>query len=549
MTRHGLRTVRNIDTADVLATRPQRRRFAAGLLVAACVIGLCAVAPAADTKDAKDSKQPADKAKDAKDAKQPAAKAKDAKEPAAKAKDSEEAAAKPAVYHVKKEPFRVMLTLDGYFEAQTMSEITLRPQEWVGLSVLKAVEHGAAVRQGDLLVALDTEKIDRAISDLRIEIQLADLAIKQSEQQLAVVEKSAPLDMEANQRAQRAAEEDWKQYLDVDKPLTTKLTDFQLKMAQEILEYQEEEYRQLEKMYKANDLTEETERIVLRRAKNAVERAKVNLEYATVVHDEARRFLLPRQEDRLREGTQRTVIDSNRAELALPLTIGKHRTENEKLKVQRAQSEDKLNKLLADRAAMTVKSPVNGVVYYGKCVRGKWSSPGTSSDPLHRGATIMPNEVFMTVVQPRPLGVRANVPESQVENVYVGLQSLVEPTGYRNLKLAAVVRSVSGIPLGSGGFDAQFTLVAGGGLPDYIVPGMTCEVKALPWIKAAAVTVPPKALFTEELDLSKQYVYLLGKNDKPEKRPVAVGKRNDKQVDILQGLAEGDRILLEKPKE
>jgi hypothetical protein len=509
------------------------------LLVAACAVGLGAVAPAADTKDAKDSKQPDAKAKDAKDS----------KEPAAKAKDSEDAAAKPAVHHVKREPFRVLLTLDGYFEAQTMSEVTLRPQEWTGLSVLKAVEHGTVVRQGDLLVALDTEKIDRAISDLRIEIQLADLALKQSEQQLAVVEKSAPLDIEANQRARRAAEEDWKQYLDVDKPLTTKLTDFQLKMAQEILEYQEEEYRQLEKMYKANDLTEETERIVLRRAKNAVERAKFNLEYATVLHDEARRFLLPRQEERLREATQRTVIDSNRAEITLPLTIGKHRTEHEKLKVQRAQSEEKLNKLLADRAAMTVKSPANGVAYYGKCVRGKWSSSGGGSEPLHRGATIMPNEVFMTVVQLRPLGVRASVPESQVENVYVGLQALVEPAGYRNLKLAAVARSVSGIPLSAGGFDAQFTLVAAGGLPDCIVPGMTCEVKALPWIKANALTVPPKALFTEELDLAKQYVYLLGKDDKPEKRPVAVGKRNDKQVDILQGLAEGDRVLLEKPKE
>ena len=42
---------------------------------------------------------------------------------------------------------------------------------------------------------------------------------------------------------------------------------------------------------------------------------------------------------------------------------------------------------------------------------------------------------------------------------------------------------------------------------------------------------------------------MLGKGDKPEKRPVTVGKRNDKQVEILQGLAEGDQVLLERPKD
>jgi multidrug efflux pump subunit AcrA (membrane-fusion protein) len=67
--------------------------------------------------------------------------------------------------------------------------------------------------------------------------------------------------------------------------------------------------------------------------------------------------------------------------------------------------------------------------------------------------------------------------------------------------------------------------------------------------KADALTVPPKAIFSEELDAQKQYVYLVDKAGKPEKRPVTLGKRNEKQVEITQGLAEGDQVLLEKPKE
>ena len=102
--------------------------------------------------------------------------------------------------------------------------------------------------------------------------------------------------------------------------------------------------------------------------------------------------------------------------------------------------------------------------------------------------------------------------------------------------------------MGGNGFDCQLTL-AGEGLNSAIVPGMNCELKMIPYKKTDALTLPPKAVFTEEFDPAKQYVYLQGKDGKPQKRVVTLGERNDKQVEVLQGLAEGDEILLEKPKE
>ncbi len=84
----------------------------------------------------------------------------------------------------------------------------------------------------------------------------------------------------------------------MEKPLAAKVTEYHLKSAQEILEYAEEEYRQLEKMYKADDLREETEKIVLRRAKAGVDRAKLGLELAQASHEEAVKLSLPRMEER-----------------------------------------------------------------------------------------------------------------------------------------------------------------------------------------------------------------------------------------------------------
>jgi multidrug resistance efflux pump len=470
------------------------------------------------------------------------------KKPAEGGKDANAETTKPAVYVVKKHPFRVAVALDGVFEAENMTEIVLRPQEWQTLSVLKAVEHGVAVKQGDLLLSLDLEKIDRAISDLQSEMAMDDLTLKLAEEQLAAAEKTVPLDLDANSRTQRGAEEDWKEYLKVGKPLMAKMTDYQYKMAQEMLEYQEEEYRQLEKMYRADDLREETEKIVLRRAKNGIERAKFNLEYAKAARDEAQRLILPRQEEKLQETTQRAEIDASRAKLSLPVTLNKLRLEFERLKIQRAQGAEKLKKLIADREEMTVKSPADGVVYYGRCLRGKWSSSHGGGESLHRGASLMANDVVMTIVRPRPLLIRATVPETQVENVRPGLKAVVEPTGFGPLRLLAVVDRVAGVPLAGGGFDARLTL-AHEGLPEAIMPGMTCDLHLVAYKKTDAIAVPQRSVFTDDFDPAVEYVYVLGKDKTPAKRTVTTGKRNDKQVEILHGLCEGDRVLLEKPKE
>ena len=298
-----------------------------------------------------------------------------AKTPASKDSSSKEAADKPSKHKVKKGPFRIEVDLDGVFEAQNQAELFIRPQEWTApLSVLKAVEHGAVVKQGDLVLAIDTEKIDRAIADLRCDLQLNEVALKEAATQLATLEKIAPLDDKSNDRNRRITEEDWKQFQEVEKPLMIKVTDFRLRMAKESLGYAEEEYRQLEKMYKADDLREETERIVLRRAKNGVDRAKLEFEFAKASHEEAVKLSLPRTEERTKDQTERSLIDAEYTKTALPLLMSKHRLETEKLTIAHNQGVEKLKKLMSDRDAMIVKAPIDGTVYYGRPIRGKWSS-------------------------------------------------------------------------------------------------------------------------------------------------------------------------------
>ena len=90
------------------------------------------------------------------------------------------------------------------------------------------------------------------------------------------------------------AEEDRKFFVDMERPFALKAIDFSLKMAKEQLEYEEEELHQLEKMYKADDITEETEQIVLKRARDTVDRAKFMVQATQFMHDQAIKFAVPR---------------------------------------------------------------------------------------------------------------------------------------------------------------------------------------------------------------------------------------------------------------
>ena len=449
-------------------------------------------------------------------------------------------------YQVEKSPFTIEVLLRGIFEAKEMTDIVLRPEQWGSFTVLKAVEHGARVKRGDLLVTLDMEKIDQAIVDLRTKLRLADLDMEKAKEQLAAMEKLTPMDLAAAERDRRIAREDLAQLLDVELPTAKKTANFILKMSGDQLDYQKEELRQLEKMYKADDLTEETEEIVLRRARDTLARAQFSYELSKLWNEQTMKFMLPRQEESAKESTQRKTLGADQAKILLPLSLQKQRLDLERMKVERQRDDKRLQDLLNDRAAMIIKAPVDGIVYYGRCVEGKWSG-GTSPEQFQRGASLSDNRVFMTIVQPRPLLIRAAASERDAQYVHAGLKGVARPAAYPDSRLPVVVSDVARVPSGETTFDTKFLIADEITLP--LMPGMNCVVKMIGYQKKDAITVPPSALKTDPLDDGKYYVFVVDKKEKAAERPVTIGKRNDKQVEILKGLSVGDRVLRECPKD
>src|SRR5262249_23027930 len=152
----------------------------------------------------------------------------------------------------------------------------------------------------------------------------------------------------------------------------------------------------------------------------------------------------------------------------------------------------------------------------------------------------------VTVVKSRPLFVRAVVEEKDLPHIHTGSRAKVMPATDTEVKLPAQVERVSAIPITPGNFEARIAVEPGKDAYA-LMPGMACTVKVVAYGRADAVSVPAAAVFADDLDDDRHYVYLVRKQEKPEKRAVVVGKKAGDRLEILQGLHEGDEILRDKP--
>jgi RND family efflux transporter MFP subunit len=464
-----------------------------------------------------------------------------------------EASAKPSTYKVVREPFKIEVSLKGVFESAEMTEVVLRPQAWGveargSLTVLKAVEQGATVRKGDTLVTLDFEKIDQAIRELENDRRFSELSLHQAEEELPVLEKSAPLDLAIADRQKKIADEDLKRHFDIERPFLEKMANFLVKNSGNNLEYAKEELRQLEKMYRSKDLREETEEIIVKRQRNAVEAAQFGLHNAEVRRDQALKVELPRQEQHLKDTAEKQTLLLERAKITTPVALNQRRLALEKMRYDYDKTIERLKKLQKDREIMAVKSPADGIVYYGKCTRGHWTSASMVASKLQRGGMLMPDEVFITIVQPRPMFVRATVEEKELQDVRVGLAGKITPTSFPELRIPGKIEEISPIPISAGSFEAKITLESEKE-PAALVPGMACTAKFVSSAKVNALVVSSSGIFTDDLDDDKHYVYLVDKDGKSEKHSVTIGRASGGKTEILEGLKEGDQILQSKPTE
>jgi len=435
----------------------------------------------------------------------------------------------PSDHTAKAGPFRIKVELDASFTAEKEHQISLSPEAWSDMTLVSSLSHGTEVKKGQSLLSLETKKLKKAIDEIELGRPASKLALKLLESELESLEKSTPLIIEKTQRDKNIADEDLSHYLKVGHPEAIRATELSLHFAKQSYDYAKEEYEQLLKMYEADDLTEETEEIILKRAKNSFERASENLRLSKMRIDRQLKISLPQQLTERKSAAAIGEITFKDSMLVLPRTLEQKRHAVQKAKRDQNKAAENLEKLKADLKSFDVISPADGTLYYGLSKDGKWITAAAIVKKLVPGGKLAPHEIFMTIVEPGSLGLKASVPEAKLSHLKNNLAATIIPTSNPSLKIKGKVINVNHVP---GSFSTTLSAETKDPL---LFPGMTAKVTIMAAEYDNVITVP-NALINDG------NVWIMEGEEKKQ-RSVKLGPSDGKVTVILEGLNEGDRVV------
>ena len=447
----------------------------------------------------------------------------------------------------ERKDIRITLTLKGYFEDPEAFPFSVDTTTWSELKVLTPPTHGKHIKKGNSLLTLDLEKIQKKIDDLKYEISISDLNIQILKNEQKRDESLAKIDLSQLNRTEKNLLEDMEYFKNVELPFEKKASIVELKRYEENLSYAMEELNQLKKMYEADDLTEETEEIILQRTQNDVNRMKFSLEGAKIRNNKRLKLEIPRSEVEKVDESKKKKLSLETDRIIKPTEVIKKKLELKKIDEQKKHLIENKSKLENDLKKMKVLSPITGTLIIGTFDLGKWSGSKIFETKLNKGGLLKPHEEFVTICPIQKSQARIRVPEKnlwEIKHVKDGkIISGLKP----DVKLSARITKVGKIPVTPEHYDAvvQFDIPKGQKIPH---PGTTCSLKVVTYEKKDAITLPQASVFKEDHDPDQKYVYILSPKGKPVKKIIETGKSFGTSIEVINGIRPNSKILKEKPE-
>lgn len=398
----------------------------------------------------------------------------------------------------------------GELTAKLTSSGTLKPIQSItyrspipgrDVEIRELAPEGSRVNTGDLLVRLDT-------TDLEVELARVRQEHRQTQMDLQVAEGELE---EASAEVKAVAEGEG--------ALTVEEARSSLLRAQKKAERLRQEYEHLKPL----------------------------LEKGFITRDE-----LARTEDALEEAEEELILARRRTEIVVQLT---HPREQKRAALALAQRSAQLSHARTRAAETQLRLETLERLIEGCTIRAR--GPGLvvyeenlNSNPrrkLRIGDRVFATQGIVTIPEVNRMQVEASISESEVHRVKAGQIAEVRVEAFPDLKLTGKVTRVGTLasasvtrPFDDKRFDLIITLDP---TTADLRPEMTIRADVIVGSRTGVLMVPVTAVFNNQ---GTRVVYLPGATG-TEMRPVEIGESNDRLVEIVAGLNEGDRVSLSGP--
>jgi len=437
--------------------------------------------------------------------------------------------------------FDITATATGELEAKRQIEIK-NPLD-TRSTIAEIVDEGTTVKQGDVLIRLNTDEMETKLREERLSVISARNDYEQAVGSLEI-QKSE------NDSLRDQAE------------LTLELAELALKRWREgevakrreelrvAFENAQRQYTRLEqKKVKSDQLLaqgftsqDEHDQLVIDLA-----RSKADLTIARLDREIYETYQYPEDEK-----TKLSDVSKAKAELNRTLQQNRINLANKQAAVETRQEqlrlrEERLAELEEQVQAATIKAPSDGLVVYGTTLESnRWNQ----DEPLDVGTEVRPGELLIALPDTSVMAGSVQVHESLASRVRPGQKARIRVEAVDG-EFTGTVRSI-GVLAESGGWmdrnNRQYTVKVDipPGQPglELVKPSMRCDARIILDEVDPTLTVPIQSVFS---DGAVRYVCV----PTPEglrRKPVMVGKRSDSHAQILKGLDEGTQVLVREPR-
>lgn len=447
-------------------------------------------------------------------------------------------------FTVARGSFDMVLPVSG--ELAALQQVELRNKLETRAVITEIVGEGTRVTKGDVLVRLAQEEIVDKIKDAQDKVNTSSSAVIAAEQSLAIKQGEKQSELDKADVAIRIAElalEGWQKGEVVNKRQELQLAKETAAINLERLQDRFQESSKLvQQGYIAKDEFEK-DRIAMIEADAKVKQAALDLEVYekyTYFQDEAKKKsdLDQARAERIR------VEEKANAELV------KASADLDSARFQAQTAKDRLENLETQLVNTTLVAPIDGLIVYATSIdSSNGGRGGGDQQPPQVGTELKPNELIILLPDTSNMVANLKVSEALSGRIKPGQPVTVFSDAMPNRAIPGEVTGVSVLAATGGWRDPnrrEYTVKAGLQADPALglKPAMRCKAEILLGRVDDAIAVPVQAVFRQG---PVAFVYVADGAGVAQ-RQIQLGRASELQVEIREGVAEGETILLREPK-
>ena len=434
--------------------------------------------------------------------------------------------------------FSVRPTLSASVLPENCLPLSVDAEEWSTFSIEEILPHGSLVKKGDLLVRFDSENYDKKIRDAESAVAAGKLSLANAEADFASAEVYLPMQLQDTTLKHEVAREAWDHFQKIGRDSEVKEADIALRRAELSFDGEKEELNQLEKMYKADDLTENTEEIILKRQRETVKAAATLLELNKLAHQRTMEITLPRMATDLERAAKSADISLKENEQNIPRNLELKRIAMEDSRISAKREIENLEKLRADKDRFKITAPADGYFYYGSIDDGRWITGEAVKGLVVHGAVAVKKTFAVLIPSSAKMNLESFVDEPTMRLIKNDLTGFATFSGRADVTFRAKITAVATVPSTDGRYHVSMTAQYPAELP--AIAGTNATVRITAYEKENAIIIPTNALKSAS---DGTWEVEIKKGEATEKVTVTRGLTSGENVEILSGLTKDQTII------